>query len=268
MTPREIEALATEILAAHEITDLPVDPFEIAKFEGIALLSGDYDDCFDGRIEYRKKGDKGRFYIFYAAASSSRSQARVRFSVAHELGHYFIPRHQDFLLSGVWHGSRAGFVSTKPMERHADQFAASLLMPRQQFDAQVKTKRGQCSLADLSGFAENIFDTSVISTAIRYVQMDYEPSCVVASQVGNVLFSYPSDSFRDMKLGWIERGSPVPNMTSTASLLEKRKDRSEGRVASDIWFDRGEPVQLWEDAMAFGGSGYAITLLVAEEVED
>src|SRR3990167_5540675 len=74
----EIEQLAEEVLSAHESTGSPVDPFAIARAEGIQLLPGKYDGCFDGRLEYRRCGDSGTFYLFYAEPEKAfRSEVRV-----------------------------------------------------------------------------------------------------------------------------------------------------------------------------------------------
>ena len=53
MTESQIERLAEEVLAAHGLTAPPVDPFALARLEGVRLAPGRYDGCFDGRIEYR-----------------------------------------------------------------------------------------------------------------------------------------------------------------------------------------------------------------------
>ena len=55
------------------------------------------------------------------------------FSVAHELGHYYLPGHIDAVLSGDVHESHAGFASGSRYEMEADHFAATLLMPRALF---------------------------------------------------------------------------------------------------------------------------------------
>ena len=54
-----------------------------------------------------------------------------RFSIAHELGHYFLPGHLDAVLGDRdVHESHAEFASADRYELEADHFAASLLMPR------------------------------------------------------------------------------------------------------------------------------------------
>tara|TARA_E500000305_G_C3986219_1_gene219510 strand:- start:204 stop:1025 length:822 start_codon:yes stop_codon:yes gene_type:complete len=264
--PLELEQLADEVREGHEILNTPVDPFQIAAAEQIKLLPGTYDDCFDGRIEYRKKRNRSGFYLFYAEASPGlRPMGRVRFSIAHELGHFYIPAHREYLLSGCWHGSRAGFVSEKLVERQADQFAAALLMPRHAMNDFAKRHRGGCSLKNLADLANDQFETSVLSTVIRYVQLDFEPCCAVLTENGRVRFSFTSESMRALKLGWVERGSDIPTGTVSKEAVASQQRSAKGGVDSEIWFEGKPPRDLWEEILVFGQSGYAVTFLVAEE---
>jgi Zn-dependent peptidase ImmA (M78 family) len=62
-----------------------------------------------------------------------------RFSIAHELGHYFLPGHVDAVLGDRdSHESHAGFGSGDCYELEADHFAAALLMPRQMFSTALR----------------------------------------------------------------------------------------------------------------------------------
>jgi len=271
MTNEEIERVASDVLVAHNIMRPPVDPFEIAKLEGIKLLPGEYDGCFDGRIEYRRSAGDGRFYLFYAEETPSiRPPGRVRFSIAHELGHFYIPKHRSYLLSGVWHGSHSGFVSDKPVEREADLFAAAFLMPRDWFVERVERNSDSiCTMADLERLATSVFDTSITSTVIRYVQLDFEACCAVLSREGQILFSIPSDTMRRQGLGWLPKGSRVPASTVTgkAVLAVSRGESptAEGRMDADAWFDGKPARRLWEDVRFLGGTGLALTLLALDE---
>ncbi len=270
MTETEIEKAAEEVLLAHDMGSVPIDPFEIARLEGIKLLPGSYDGCFDGRIEYRGSRERGGFYLFYAEAEPAhRPEGRVRFSVAHELAHFYLPHHREYLLSGVWHGSRAGFVSDKPLEREADQFAASLLLPRRPFIERVEQKNFSCTLPELVRFADELFKTSVLSTVIRYVQLDVESCCVVVSRQGRVAFSLRSEEMRRQGLGWIDRDSPVPASSITGRVLKgasgSKRPVHEGAVDADVWFDAGRVASLWEEVMILGQTGLTLTFLVATE---
>ena len=72
------------------------------------------------------------FGILYA--THIQSSGFQRFSVGHELGHYFLPGHIDAVLgNGNIHESRAGFASSDKYEMEADYFAAGLLMPQKLF---------------------------------------------------------------------------------------------------------------------------------------
>lgn len=274
MTEAEIEQVAEEVLEAHGAVGLPVDPFAIARAEGIKLAPGSYDECFDGRIEYRRRDGRGRFFLFYLEEEPPwRPEGRVRFSVSHELGHFYLPKHRDYLISGHWHGSHSGFVSDKATEREADVFATVLLMPRRRFIQRVKMKpQGQCTLRDLRKLADEVFRTSITSTAIRYAQLNFEPCCVVLSQGNRVLYSIRSEDMRQQGLGWIDQGGPVPATSITGKMMtaiaEGRTPRTEGAVDSDVWFDSGHGRPIWEEAKVLGRTGLILTLLALDEDED
>lgn len=266
MTTDQIEACASEVLAAHGVGSPPVDPLHIARLEEVRLLPGEYDGCFDGRIEYRGAGPAGRFVLFYAEPRAGvRPEGRVRFSVAHELGHFYLPHHREYLLSGVWHGSRAGFVSEKPLEREADLFAASLLMPRDMFLGAVRRRTSICSLGDLAALADRTFLTSLTSTAVRYAQMDVEPCCVVLSRAGRVVFAYHSDEFHGLGLGRLVKGSPVPPASVAGRLLlTPARDSADGEVDSAVWFDGRRTRSLWEETIILGQTGMALSFLTCD----
>jgi len=262
--PEPIEAAAQEVLDALGVPDGPIDPFAIAREEGIRLAAGDYGGSFDSRIEYRKKDNgRGRFFLFYAEAVPPwRPEGRVRFSLGHELGHYYLPEHREFVLTGDWHGSKTGFVSERRTEREADLFAAALLMPRSQFVEAVQLRcGGRCAMADLDKLSD-IFQTSLTSTAFRYVRMDLEPCAVIVSSEGRVKSAVISDSMMGRGLSFIPHGHPVSKVSVTGR-LHNIPSRSAGAQPSDVWFpDVDRTVPLWEEARQLGRTKLVLTLLV------
>jgi hypothetical protein len=271
MTESRIEQLAEQVLDAHGLAGLPVDPLALARLEEIRLAPGHYDGCFDGRIEYRRRpGDGGRFYLFYAAEERARRPAaRVRFSVAHELGHFFLPQHRDYLVSGVWHGSRSEFVSARRMEREADWFAAALLMPRQEFLARLQGRGGcLCTLGELARLADRVFQTSLTSTAIRYAQLNFAPCCVVLSEHGRVLFGIRSEEMKRRELGWISR-VPAGSVTGRlwAALAAGRAGTPSGLVDGGLWFAGRGSGRLREEVRVLGRTGRTLTYLVLADPE-
>lgn len=267
MTEDQIELFADEFLDAHEVKSLPVDPFDLAKREQIRLLPGDYDGCFDARLEYRRTVGKGRFFLLYREEEFFfRSHFRTRFSIGHELGHFYLPHQRKVLLSGKHHNSRTDFVSDKDYEREADWFAAALLMPRRWFDDQVMMKKGVfCTLRNLTDLSQ-LFQTSLTSTAIRYAKLNFEPCCVILSQDNRVKCHWPSQDMRDQGLGWLDWGSKIPTTSVTARLARGQAygELVEGAVDTEVWFENRRSRPAWEEAMVLGRTRLTLTFIAVE----
>lgn len=267
--PLDIEAQAKKHLIALDMWRLPVDPFAIAKEEGIELAPGQYGAKFDARIKFVRSAKT--FILFYKEACDGLTEGRVRFSIGHELGHYYLPHHRDYLLRGESHNSVTDFRSGNLIEIEADNFSSALLMPNELFAAALKARNITiCTLSDLSGLAETAFKTSLTSTVRRYVGLDWEPCSMVVSEAGVVKWANHSDSMQALGMGWIGSRSPVPNTTPTAKLWERLGTeatlaRMEAGVDADIWFDRPYRPRLWEEAMPLGYTGLVLTFLTAEE---
>lgn len=105
-----------------------LDLAHVAHQKGISTSFGAYGDGFDGMLEYKE----GRFHIFCNLDRiGSPDSTRSRFTMAHELGHYYIDGHRNVLASGDIppHLSRCEFESSQLAEQEADHFAGSFLMP-------------------------------------------------------------------------------------------------------------------------------------------
>jgi hypothetical protein len=270
MTDDDIEKKANEVLKDFELEEaLPVDPLFIAGEEGIDVLPGDYDSCFDGRIEYHQENGVGQFYLMYAQEEVPfRPQGRVRFSIAHELGHFYLPEHREYLLSGQFHNSQSDFVSSKVWEREADRFAARLLMPTGLFRDEVRARDGFLTLEDLRKLAGEVFHTSLTSTMLRYVDMNFEPCCMVMAEHGTIMWSARSDDMKDQALGWTDWGSKLPPNSVTAkaiiSKLSGTQLTSGGTVDSSVWFNRRSSCRIWEEVLLLTGWGRTLTFMTPE----
>jgi hypothetical protein len=263
---RELEQEAKSVLQSLDHWCIPVDPFAIVKDEGIDLAPGIYGSRFDARIEYLN--DVDTFALYYRRSGPGRTEARVRFSVAHELAHYYL--HRDSLLAGRRHNSQSDFRSRDPLEQEADEFAAALLMPRELFAQRIQMFRQRvCVLSELCHLAEDVFHTSVTSTVRRYCQCGIEPASMVMSNDGRVKWALASEDMRRLGFGYVEAGRPVPRMSKTAVLLQKIRggedtEPVEGGVTASVWFERGYGRRLWEEAMSLGRTGLVLTYLTME----
>lgn len=163
----EIADLA-EFLAEDRFPGKRIEPAAIAKSVEIGVIPGHYDDKFDGMLEH----DSGRFFIYCNLDRvESMDSPRARFTLAHELGHYYIPEHHNALESGKVpkHPSHCDYESKNPIELEADHFASCLLMPSERF-----RKRAKMLSAGLEGIRQlsSEFGTSLTSAAIRYAKLD------------------------------------------------------------------------------------------------
>ncbi len=192
--------LAEEIVKGLDISKPPVDPFKIIKAERRLLLAygEDFGDAFDGRLEYQSP----KFLLFYntkydAWPHTGAHHPKVTFTVAHELGHYFLDRHREYLKKGGGaHCSQTEFLSDNLSEREADTFAASLLLPR--FLASPAVNKNELTFSRLDGIARS-FETSLLSTTIRAVQLSGHPCAVAGIRDGVVAWMFPSERLIEAK---------------------------------------------------------------------
>lgn len=259
----KLERLADEIRSAMH-AEIPIDPIVIAKEEGIVLGAGQFGEGFTGRIEFHP--EHGKFVLFYPEAGNPR---RIRFSLAHELGHYYIEEHRRLLVGGKSHNSSAGFICDDRLEREADLFAAALLIPRRYIESKSRSL-GFMTLARIIKMADDC-NASITCAAIRYAQCTEEACAVVLSQDGTVLYGIASDEMDAIGFRVVKRGIPVPVGSPTARCMASADVRSiaEGRSKSLSWFANPyREVDLWEEAIPLGYANQCLTLLAKESSKD
>ena len=125
----------------------------VERLFNIKVYEADLDRNISGFIE-RISSNEWAIYL-----NQWESKLRQNFTIAHELGHFI--KHRDILLSGS-HIDQVLFRDTEnsDIEMEASEFAANLLMPKDQFDEYIKN--GINNIEELSKKFE------VSSAAIRY----------------------------------------------------------------------------------------------------
>ncbi len=253
-----VERYAAEVLEGLSIRKLPIDPCAIAREEGIELAEGDYGADFFGRIEYHPT--EGGFILFHPTIATSRYPAAVRFSVGHELAHYYLPEHADLLRAGRFHDSQPDFVCDDALEREADHFSGALLMP----ERVLKDRCGRRGFLDFAGILKLAADcaTSATSSAIRYTKFA-EEACVavLSNRAGEVLCSVPSQEAEVRGWRWVAN-IPGSSMTFKATAPGAPLEISGAATTSDLWFPNSRnSAQLWEEAFPLGYTDRVLTLL-------
>lgn len=119
MILEQIEIRAEEVLKKASIASLPVPVEEIAKKYRLRISRAPHRN-FSGML-IRKDG---RALI---GVNSVEAEVRQRFTIAHELGHFFLHPNQDAFID--YRDNKYGIMRT-PREKEANAFAAALLMPR------------------------------------------------------------------------------------------------------------------------------------------
>lgn len=250
---------AEALLKEEGITDLPVDPFAIAESRDI-MVQGKPED-HDG-VSGMLLRHGNNFGIIYA--SHIPSVGFQRFSVSHELGHYFLPGHVDQVLKSGPHVSRAGFVTNDPYELEADHFAAGLLMPETPFRQAMD--RYDPSLAAIEAVAELCL-TSRTATAIRFAEFADAAVAIIVSTGDTIDYCFMSEAMKSLpKLDWLRKGWPLPRGTATARLAVRREAVLAGeRVAdeSDVrdWLGGTTQATVSEESVGLGRYGKVLTIL-------
>lgn len=118
---RNIRNSAWQVLIDYNITSLPVDVIGIATDAGISVIrNSDVNELRTNEIGVSILAD-GKWYIIY---DDTQIKERIRFTVAHELGHIFL----GHPLKDGYH-ARTVDTDRPESERNADMFAARLLTP-------------------------------------------------------------------------------------------------------------------------------------------
>lgn len=253
-----------ENLLKHQfaVTQLPVCPFSIADRSNIHVEAM---PSSKGGVSGMLLRVNNEFAICYATHINN--EGFQRFSIAHELGHYFLPGHPDKIFQNGQHLSKAGFVSDSLMEKEADQFAASLLMPNYLFDPALdNVKLGLSGVKSLAGLC----NTSLEATANRCIQRTSDPAAMVISSGQCIEYAFLSDGLKEYpKISWLKKGNPLPSSSMAYQMTQKGcewDDQAEGTSEFQDWFDGPVQGEVFEESINLGNYGKTLTIITAYDL--
>lgn len=262
-------ALLAEAIAEEHAPSGRVEPEKIIRSNKITLSFGNYEDAFDGMLEY----DGTSFHV-YANLERLRGTdtGRARFTLGHELGHFYIDEHRRALQAGVngRHPSFSDHQSKNPLEVEADHFACHLLMPTTRF---VKAAKGRSVGLEAVMSLKDLFGTSITSTAIRFTRLDLGPCTLVKWSDDGFQWKWFSQStFNAGYRRTIEDAANVPKDSPTGRALAGEAPPQNGifqaGTLASAWF-RGvfpgtpKDVLFIEQAISLGEYG-VLTFLYPE----
>jgi len=236
-THQDICELA-DFISSEYFSSGVVMPESILMDEGVRVVYGDFKKAFDGLLEWRNN----RFYTYCNLNSVyDKSTPRVRFTLAHETGHYFIDHHRNALKQGLVpaHPSFCGYRSKSIIEREADAFASHLLMPTPRF-----LKDAKCSTIGFEGIRKlsDKYKTSLTSTTIRYMDVFLENAVLLCwDKNRNLLWRRCSENsdFSERNVASVNFSS-LAKSSATEKLLSgnvtNRNDIVETGSVASSWF--------------------------------
>jgi len=249
----------------YGFTAFPVDPFRIAQGEDIHVEAKTADQRgVSGGIIFADVGAG----IFYATDISS--EGFQRFTVAHELGHYFLEGHpEEIQKTGPIHVSRAGFTQgDSSIEIEADHFASGLLLPTRL--VRKALEHAQIGLAGIEKLAAEA-ECSLTASAIRAAECSPYPMAVVVSQGHQISYGFLSDGFKQLKpRAFPRKGDPLPETATREFNLDnlnvelRRRWTSETTLAE--WFDGSSSIRLDEEVVGLGKYGFTLSVFSSEEL--
>ena len=274
---------ATEIAElAHALVDFYfpdawIDPESVIRKAGLTISFGYYKNTFDGMLEWRRTG----FHVYCNLSRVENSTSeRARFTLAHELGHYFIDNHRNALRSGKAPSHPSFCTDSQPqlaVEQEANHFASNLLMPQDRVVKLVPPDRMNIAVADIQ-LLQRAFQVSFQSAAIRVLQTVQFAKCAgVMRRSDGKIWSVVGPAFRHAGYQYIKRNfSMLPPDCATSLCIRSSKGVEAFRAfecttTASCWFDRITPgsardMLLDEQAVKLGQHG-VFTLLTEHKMK-
>lgn len=228
-TPSLPKIKASDLLSELGVTD-PKDLSnieEICHSQGIELKYENLETS-EGRIIFGK--DKNTIIV----KKNEKYPQRERFTIAHELGHFFL--HKS-LLGDKSCTTRDMFswstLGTRNLESEANEFAGEFLIPSQFIRPIAEDSPVTYELA---GTISKQFGSSLTSSILRHLEVTKYASSVIFYSKDKVLYYRRSQPMIDMYLfPTIDKFSPYSEASKVYSYLEEPKANV---IFPESWFDK------------------------------
>ena len=222
--PVDVRAVAREI-SKHKYPD-----------DQITMIRGDALPGLEGALVPAPPGETGWGIVYNNAIPST---GRINFTLGHEFGHYLLHRlahPKGFQCSSEdmasWDSEYA------QLEHQANVFAATLLMPLDDFRSQIGD-RCRPNLDELGGCADR-YEVSLIAATLRWLQYTARRTVLVVSRDGFILWARSSTPALKSGLYYRTRNRP-PIEISPSALAAQRNLISghtcDGEHDRDVWLN-------------------------------
>jgi len=199
----------------------------ITMVEGMEMSKG-----FEGMLIPHPDGN-GEWGIVYNSAITSKG--RINFTLAHELGHYLL--HRDLSPEGLQCSNRSmlDWKSERgQVEAQANTFASYLLMPLDDFRAQI---RGEPITMDLMSHLSDRYEVSITAAILKWLGITDKRAMIVVGKDGFIDWAWSSDPLIKSRIFYRARQqvTPLPE-NSLAARQDISIDNTTGVVhAKGVW---------------------------------
>lgn len=169
---------------------------EMKQFFAPETVTNVYDICGQLGIDIIEAPINADAYLecengnSYIVLKESLNEKRKKFTIAHELGHFYIPWHSE-LMFGCDIKEMDFKNDYAPREKEANLFAAELLMPSEEFKIHFP---GKINYVTVSAMAK-MFDVSFLAALNRCIDLAVEDCMVVCSHERNIRWFKATEDF-------------------------------------------------------------------------
>ena len=238
----KIQVLAKEIkqIFSHQII---TDVYSICKQLGIDIVEAPI------KADAYLKCEDGSSYI---VLKESLNANRKKFTIAHELGHFYIPWHSELMF-----GCDIKEMDFKndyvPREKEANMFAAELLMPIEEFKNFFS---GKINYTMVSGLA-NIFDVSFQAALNRCIDLANE-DCIAICSINRCVKWFKSTE--DFPL-FINR-KKVSELSGADELFDLQLFQVKTiQEPGYVWFSNADDIDIEEESVLFPTYNEVISII-------
>jgi uncharacterized protein (DUF952 family) len=242
--PVDVRKLALESATIFGWSD-PITKIEAADIKG-----------FEGALFPDE--ERMRWLLLYNNTLSS--TGRVRFTQAHELGHYIIHRtSRDAFQCSTAADMRNWSLDDQDIESQADEFASYLLMPLDDFRQQVNV---DVDLNILAHCADR-YGVSLTAAILKWLSYTDQKAVFIVSTDGYINWARSSTPAAKSGAFFRSKGNVIPLPAGTLALDDSvRHERVGANVPAKFWFPHAhKDLSLREMKISAEQYGSVLTLL-------